>query len=79
MIYTLIGGKSIFFDLPSSEINFLRHYLNVMHIEKNICRLLLTMILNIKDKIKDNLNFWFDLKEWGIRKSFYPEPIRGEL
>ena len=48
--------KSIFFDLPYWETNLLRHCLDVMHIEKNVCELLLATILNIKDKTKDDLN-----------------------
>ena len=56
----------------------MRHYLDIMHIEKNMYELLLTMILNIKDKTKDDLNFRFDLKERGIRKSLYSEPVGGE-
>ena len=56
----------------------MRHYLDVMHIEKIVCELLLTMILNIKDKFKDDLNFRFDLKEWGIKKLLHLEPIGEE-
>ena len=70
--------KGIFFDLPYWEINLLRHYLNIMHIEKNLCELLLAMILNIKDKTKDDLNFRFDLKEWCIRKLLYLESVGKE-
>ena len=55
--------KSIFFDLSYWETNLLCHCLDIMLVEKNVCELLLTMILNIKDKIKDDLNFLFDLKE----------------
>lgn len=67
--------KSIFFDLPYWETNSLRHCLDVMHIEKNVCELLLATILNIKDKTKDDLNSRLDLKEWDIRKSLHPELI----
>ena len=49
-----------------------------MHIEKNVYELLLAMILNIKDKTKDDLNFLFDLKEWDIRRSLHSEPVGGE-
>ena len=57
---------------------FRSHYLDVVYIEKNICELLLAMILNIKDKTKDDLNSRFDLKKWGIRKSLHPELVGGE-
>ena len=48
--------KSIFFDLSYWETNLLHYCLDVMHIEKNMCELLLTMILSIKDQTKDDLN-----------------------
>ena len=62
--YFIWRKKSIFFDLPYWETNLLRHCLDVTHIEKNVCELLLAIILNIKEKTKDDLNSWFDLKEW---------------
>lgn len=44
---------SIFFDLPYWKDNLLRHNLDVMHNEKNICESILTTLLNIDRKIKD--------------------------
>ena len=70
--------RSIFFDLPYWETNLLRHCLDVMHIKKNMCELLLTIILNIKDKTKDDLNSLFDLKEWDIRRSLHLKPVEKE-
>lgn len=48
--------RSIFFDLPYWESNLLRHNLDVMHIEKNICDNLLGTLLNLDGKTKDNEN-----------------------
>ena len=46
--------RSIFFDLPYWENNPLRHNLDVMHIEKNICDNFLGTLLNLEGKSKDN-------------------------
>ncbi|WMV18929.1 hypothetical protein MTR67_012314 [Solanum verrucosum] len=53
--------KSIFFDLPYWNTLLLRHNLDVMHIEKNICDNILGTILNVKGKTKDTLNSQLDL------------------
>lgn len=39
----------------------LRHNLDVMHIEKNVCATILGTLLSIKGKTKDNLNSHLDL------------------
>jgi hypothetical protein len=46
----------------------LRHNLDVMHIEKNICENLIGTILNIPGKTKDTVKARLDLKDLGIRK-----------
>jgi hypothetical protein len=45
-----------------------RHNLDVMHIEKNICESLMTTILNIPGKTKDTIKARLDLKDLGIKK-----------
>lgn len=52
----------------------LRHNLDVMHIEKNICENIIGTLLDIDGKSKDGLNAWKDLEEMGIRPDLYPEP-----
>ncbi|CAN6691810.1 unnamed protein product [Malus baccata var. baccata] len=59
--------KSIFFDLPYWKKLCLRHNLDIMHIEKNVCESIVGTLLHIKDKSKDGLNCRKDLKELGIR------------
>lgn len=44
--------RSIFFDLPYWEHNTLRHNLEVMHIEKNICDNLLETFLILRGKAR---------------------------
>jgi hypothetical protein len=45
-----------------------RHNLDVMHIDKNICESLIATILNIPRKTKDTIKARLDLKDLGIKK-----------
>ncbi|XP_057247444.1 uncharacterized protein LOC104882960 [Beta vulgaris subsp. vulgaris] len=60
---------SIFYELPYWSSLLVRHNLDVMHIQKNVCETLLATLLDIEGKSKDNLNARHDLKEMKIRKS----------
>ena len=62
--------KSIFFQLPYQSTLKLRHNLDVMHTEKNICDNVLGTLLNIDEKIKDSAKARKDLCHMGIRKEF---------
>ncbi|XP_074323864.1 uncharacterized protein LOC141660776 [Apium graveolens] len=64
--------KSIFFDLPYWKHNPLRHNLDAMHIEKNVCDNILGTLLNISGKTKDHVAARKDLQEMGIRKPLHP-------
>ncbi|XP_065855861.1 uncharacterized protein [Euphorbia lathyris] len=64
--------RSIFFDLPYWEFNLLRHNLDVMHIEKNICDNLLGTLLNLDGKSKDNYKERLDLIDMNIRHELHP-------
>ncbi|XP_060182268.1 uncharacterized protein LOC132611929 [Lycium barbarum] len=64
--------KSIFFDLPYWKTLLLRHNLDVMHIEKNICDNIFGTILNVNGKIKDTLNSQMDLQAMNIKKELHP-------
>lgn len=72
---SLIGWKkrSIFFELPYWQHNLLRHNLDVMHIEKNVCDNFLDTFLNVAGKSKDNLNARLDLEELGIRSELHAQ------
>ncbi|XP_028074364.1 uncharacterized protein LOC114276753 [Camellia sinensis] len=65
--------RSIFFELPYWEHNLIRHNLDVMHIEKNVCDNVLWTILNVDGKGKDNLNARRNLQDMGIRKALHPK------
>ncbi|XP_073224821.1 uncharacterized protein [Cicer arietinum] len=64
--------KSIFFELPYWKDNLLRHNLDMMHIEKNVCDNIIFTLLNDSTKSKDHLNARKDLKAMGIRPDLWP-------
>ncbi|XP_074347341.1 uncharacterized protein LOC141686190 [Apium graveolens] len=76
---------SIFFQLEYWEFLPVRHVLDVMHIEKNICEALLGTLLNIPGKTKDRESVRLDMAEMGIRTELRPktpgnkEKIESEL
>ncbi|XP_060970000.1 uncharacterized protein LOC133037170 [Cannabis sativa] len=62
--------KSIFYELEYWSTNILKHNIDVMHVEKNVCDSLLGTILD-NDKSKDTTNARHDLKKMGIRESLW--------
>ena len=64
--------KSIFFQLPYWKTLILRHKLDVLHIEKNICDNIVGTLLSIDGKSKDNMNSRLDLEAMGIRDQLHP-------
>ena len=64
--------KSIFFELPYWKDNCLRHNLDVMHIEKNVCDNIIYTLLNDSAKTKDYINARRDLKDMGLRQDLWP-------
>lgn len=65
--------KSVFFQLPYWKDNLIRHNLDVMHVEKNVCDNIIGTLLEIDKKLKDNVKARLDLKDMGIRKSLHPK------
>lgn len=70
---TYKGKSSLFTSLPYWDTNLLRHNLDVMHIEKNVCDNIYGTLLNLDGKSKDNLQARQDLKEMNIREELHPE------
>jgi len=70
--------KSIFFRLPYFSTLLLRHNLDVMHIEKNICECIIGTILNIIGKTKDNINSRLDLQEMNLKPHLHPIEDNGK-
>ena len=64
--------RSIFFDLPYWSDLDIRHCIDVMHVEKNVCDSVIGMFLNIQGETKDGLNTRQDLAGMGIRSQLHP-------
>jgi hypothetical protein len=64
--------KSIFFNLPYWKSLHIRHCLDVMHIDKNMCESIIGTLLNIPGKTKDSVAARKDLIEKGVRKGLAP-------
>ncbi|CAN1159515.1 hypothetical protein LINPERHAP2_LOCUS22757 [Linum perenne] len=64
--------KSIFFSLPYWKDHLLRHNLDVMHIEKNVCDNVLGTIMGLQGKTKDTIKTRLDLEAMGIRTALHP-------
>lgn len=64
---------SSLFTLPYWDNNLLRHNLDVMHIEKNVCDNIYGTLLNLDGKSKDNLQARLDLQAMNIREELHPE------
>ncbi|XP_071688269.1 uncharacterized protein [Rutidosis leptorrhynchoides] len=69
---------SIFFELPYWEKNLIRHNLDVMHTEKNVCDNVVGTLMNIDGKTKDHLKARRDLKAMGIRKELHPQNLPND-
>ncbi|XP_012829657.1 PREDICTED: uncharacterized protein LOC105950835 [Erythranthe guttata] len=69
--------KSILFELPYWSKLKLRHNLDVMHIEKNICDNVMGTILDIDGKTKDTEKARLDLEDMGIRSELHIRSLEG--
>ncbi|KAL8147930.1 hypothetical protein AgCh_005309 [Apium graveolens] len=65
--------RSIFWDLPYWEHLQVRHCLDFMHIEKNVCESIIGTLLNIPGKTKDGMKARLDLQELGVRAKLAPQ------
>ena len=70
--------KSIFFQLPYWKSLLVRHNLDVMHIEKNICESLLGTLLELQGKCKDSEKARLDMQHLGIRPDQHPVLEKGK-
>ena len=55
-VRNILKKKSIFFELPYWSKLDVRHSIDVMHVEKNVCDSIIGTLLNIKGKTKDGIN-----------------------
>jgi hypothetical protein len=66
------GGRRAFFEPPYWSFLLIRHNLDVMHIEKNICESILGTLLQIEGKSKDSEKARLDMEHLGIRHDQHP-------
>ncbi|XP_073120554.1 uncharacterized protein [Henckelia pumila] len=64
--------KSIFFELEYWKHLHVRHVLDVMHIEKNVCESVIGTLLDISGKTKDGVAARLDLMEMNVRSELAP-------
>jgi hypothetical protein len=70
--------QSIFWELPYWKDLDVRHSIDVMHIEKNVCESLLGTLLNMDGKTRDHGHAWADLKKMGIRPELWlDDSVKG--
>jgi len=67
--------RSIFFNLPYWRKLDVRHCIDVMHVENNVCDNLIGKLMNIKGKTKDSVNARLDLIEMNIREELSPREV----
>ncbi|XP_062118959.1 uncharacterized protein LOC133832664 [Humulus lupulus] len=65
--------RSIFFQLPYWKELYVRHNLDVMHIEKNVCESICNTLLDVAGKSKDGLKARLDLQHMGIWSALHPQ------
>ncbi|XP_062094208.1 uncharacterized protein LOC133800269 [Humulus lupulus] len=63
--------RSVLFELPYWSKLLLRHNLDVMHIEKNVCDNIIGTLLDIEGKTKDTLKARKDLQNLNIREELW--------
>ncbi|XP_026449456.1 uncharacterized protein LOC113349663 [Papaver somniferum] len=66
--------KSIFYELPYWKHLKIRHKIDVMHVEKNICDNIVGTILGIDGKNKDTEKARLDLEDMNIMKELHLRP-----
>ncbi|KAL3654822.1 hypothetical protein CASFOL_000608 [Castilleja foliolosa] len=63
--------RSILFELPYWNKLKLRHNLDVMHTENDICESILGTLMNVEGKTKDTVKARLDLEDMKIRKKLH--------
>ncbi|KAK3204594.1 hypothetical protein Dsin_018640 [Dipteronia sinensis] len=72
-----LSSENLLNQLSHAKLK-LRHNLDVMHIEKNVCDSVLGTLMNIDEKTKDTYKTRLDLKEMGIRRELHPICVNGQ-
>lgn len=67
--------RSIFCVLPYWFKLDVQHYINLLHVAKNMYDSLIGTLLNIKGKTKDDINSRLDMIEMNIRDKLTPKGV----
>ncbi|WJX12650.1 hypothetical protein P8452_03121 [Trifolium repens] len=70
--------RSVFFNLPYWSSLDVRHCIDVMHVEKNVCDSVVGTLLNIPGKTKDDVNARLDMVELHMREELAPHSEEGK-
>jgi hypothetical protein len=73
----LFKKRLIFWNLPYRKDLMVRHAIDAMHVEKNVCEALIGTLLDIPDKSKDTLEAQMDLEEMKLRKDLHHETLEN--
>ncbi|GJT27239.1 ulp1 protease family, C-terminal catalytic domain-containing protein [Tanacetum coccineum] len=76
--YGNLSGYKMKGKMACRERLQVRHCLDVMHIEKNVCESLLGLLLNIPGKTKDGVKVRKDMEAMNIRPELAPREIVGK-
>ena len=71
--------KSIFFELEYWSELKMRHNIDVMHVEKNVCESVVNTLLNIAGETKDTEKAHLDLADMKIRNELHLQLKRNKL
>jgi hypothetical protein len=72
----LFKKRSIFWNLPYWKDLMVCHAIDVMHVEKNVCKSLVGTLLDIPSKTKDTLKACMDLEEMKLRRDLHHETLK---
>ncbi|XP_074337958.1 uncharacterized protein LOC141675137 [Apium graveolens] len=70
--------RSIFFELSYWKDLYVTHFIDLMHVQKNVFDSLVGTLLGVKGKTKDGLNARMDMMEMGIRNELGPVEKPGK-
>ncbi|XP_074364111.1 uncharacterized protein LOC141704847 [Apium graveolens] len=70
--------RSIFFELSYWKDLYARHFIDLMHVQKNVFDSIIGTMLGVKGKTKDGLSARQDMVEMGIREELSPAQKHGK-
>jgi hypothetical protein len=73
----LLKKRSIIWNLLYWKDLLMRHAIDAMHVEKNVCEALVGTLLDIPGKTKDTLKAWMDLEEMKLKKDLHHETLEN--